>query len=162
MPRYLFPLLSICLLAGCTDQAAPTPDTVMSTPDDPIYRNARFGFEVTVPDDFVGLGESDNGDGQIFVSRSNDAEIRASGGHRMEPEIACTAGRGHESARITYSQEIGNTSVASGIEGERIFYTKVIRTHDRCLTLLVTYPEASKKMYDDIVRETAASFIDAS
>ncbi len=48
------------------------------------YANARFGYELDVPPDFVGNGESANGDGQIFYNLAAEQGLTVWGGHVLE------------------------------------------------------------------------------
>lgn len=125
-----------------------------------VYGNSRFGFTVDIPSNFVPQGESDNGDGQVFVHKSTNARIIASGGWLMEPEIECSASarRDHEDGEITYRHAKGGTSVISGKQGSSIFYAKTVRTNDRCLNLLITYPHEDREMFDSVVKRVSRSF----
>lgn len=144
------------LLVACSKPEAPAP--AAATID---YANTRFAFEVQIPRAlFSAQGESDNGDGQRFVSADGKAEVRAYGGWLMEPEIACaaTAAISDRALQLTYQRTIGDISIASGTLKDQIVYTKVIRTKDRCLTLTLRYPAADKQVYDGAVKGIADSF----
>jgi len=39
------------------------------------YSNARFGYGIDIPPGFVGNGESDNGDGQIFYNLESEQSL---------------------------------------------------------------------------------------
>ena len=55
------------------------------------YENARFGYAIDVPPDFVGQGESDNGDGQVFLLLGAEQALTVWGGHLLdtfEQEVA--------------------------------------------------------------------------
>lgn len=125
------------------------------------YENGRFGFRVDVPTNlFSPQGESDNGDGQIFSYKDGIAEMRAYGGWLMEPDIPCSASSifDQETANTTYSHSKGRVSVASGHTGNNIFYVKTIRTSDRCLNLVITYPSQDRATFDAIVKRVSRSF----
>ncbi|WP_210165399.1 hypothetical protein [Devosia chinhatensis] len=57
------------------------------------YANARFGYEIDVPPDFEGNGESDNGDGQVFSNLAGEQGLQVWGGELSETlgEEAATA-----------------------------------------------------------------------
>lgn len=48
------------------------------------YENARVGYEIDVPPDFVGNGESDNGDGQVFYNLDAEQSLTVWGGVLMD------------------------------------------------------------------------------
>ena len=159
-----FKIALACLLGcltACSASQAPVADASDNPPAAAIaYDNDRFGFHVSVPRDFSPQGESDNGDGQVFLSADGRAEIRAYGSWLMEPEITCTAEAAHadDAAHISYRRQIGDTSFVSGTVDDRIFYTKVIRASDRCLTLSMQYPSKENQAYDAVVQSIATSF----
>ena len=47
------------------------------------YSNSRFGYEIDIPPDFVGNGESDNGDGQTFYNLAAEQGLTVWGGEMM-------------------------------------------------------------------------------
>ncbi len=160
MKKILISTLALFMLSSCS---APQNPAVVAPPVStaPIhYVNDRFAFIVTVPSEFIAQGESDNGDGQAFATRNNRAEIRAWGGHLMEPEIECSANAmfADELPQPTYEHAQSGTSVVSGSIGGDIFYAKVIRTVDRCLGLTIKYPASEKAIYDPAVSTLAGSF----
>ena len=128
------------------------------------YQNARFGFFVDIPaPGFQPQGESDNGDGQAFLSIDGKSEIVASGGWLMEPDAPCSAGSYLESAaQVTYTHSKGEVSVVSGIIGDDVFYRKTIRVGSsepgRCLNLSITYPASQKNEMDEIVKNVSKGF----
>lgn len=125
------------------------------------YTNARFRFSVEIPTTlFVPQLESDNGDGRVFLSKNGQAEIRVYGGWLMEPEIPCSASEvfDKETVRVTYTHSKGKLSVVSGYIGTKIFYVKTIRTTDRCLNLVITYPSQDRGTFDGIIKHVTRSF----
>lgn len=46
------------------------------------YINVRFGYRLDYPADFVPQGESDSGDGQVFIGKEG-AELRVWGGYNI-------------------------------------------------------------------------------
>jgi hypothetical protein len=55
------------------------------------YQNARFGYAIEVPQQFMGAGESDNGDGQIFRYAARAQVLTVWGGQAIEGFEAETA-----------------------------------------------------------------------
>lgn len=78
----------------------------------------------------------------------------------MEPEIKCSAASvfADQSPKVSYQRKVGATSIVSGIIKDDIFYTKVIRAKDRCLTLILKYPVSERHNYDALVGDVANSF----
>lgn len=160
-------LIIVLMLVACSKPDAPapvapaTPAPAASAAPTIDYANTRFTFEVQIPRAlFSAQGESDNGDGQRFVSADGKAEVRAYGGWLMEPDIPCAAkaALSDPALQLTYQRTIGDISIASGTLKDQIVYTKVIRTKDRCLTLTLRYPAADKQTYDAAVKSIADSF----
>ncbi len=48
------------------------------------YTNEKYQYSVLIPDNFGGMGESELGDGQIFVSPDGETHIRAFGGYNAQ------------------------------------------------------------------------------
>lgn len=46
-----------------------------------VYVNEKYQYSVLIPENFGGMGESESGDGQIFVSPDGDAHIQVYGGY---------------------------------------------------------------------------------
>ncbi|GGF36973.1 hypothetical protein GCM10011321_29980 [Youhaiella tibetensis] len=47
------------------------------------YANGRYGYVIGIPPDFRGLGESDNGDGQVFRSQDGSKTLTVWGGQLL-------------------------------------------------------------------------------
>lgn len=161
--RHITTTLMFFWLGGCSqEQPAPT----LPAPAPPAatvsrYHNVRFDFRVAIPQaQFSPQGESANGDGQVFSSADGKAEVRTYGGWLMEPEIKCSAASvfAGRFPTVSYQRNIGGTSIVSGTIKDDIFYTKVIRAKDRCLTLIMIYPVSERQTYDALVGALANSF----
>ena len=122
-----------------------------------VYENSRFNFSVEVPEALEPRGESDNGDGQRFSSKSGDATARVYGSH-AGPCTALAMMADAQESTITYTFARGGASVVSGYWRDRIFYKKAIRKKDRCLMLDIEYPVRSRKLYDPVTVRMAKSF----
>jgi hypothetical protein len=60
------------------------------------YDNARFGYGIDIPPNFVGNGLSDNGDGQVFQESRKARALTVWGGQLMgDFETAVTADMGY-------------------------------------------------------------------
>lgn len=94
------------------------------------YENARFGYEIDVPPDFVEQGESDYGDGQVFLRLGAEQVLTVWGGHLLdtfEQEAADRiASAGHDNWGITYQASTPHWAVFSGLRDHRIVYQRMI------------------------------------
>jgi hypothetical protein len=139
------------------------------------YHNARFAYSITYPVDvFVPQGESDNGDGQRFLSKDGRAEPLVYAGYATSDSQdtlqkrfrEATAGRTAEQPQrvVTYKLIKDDWFVVSGRDGGRIFYQKTIFRKaggDKpgvFKTLRIEYDEAQNRDYGTIVARLVASF----
>ena len=126
------------------------------------YCNDRFSFCIQYPENFTGEGESGNGDGQIFLSKDKEAEIRAYGELVLE-EVKDNFSEEYASAarRIDVSYKVVKPDwfVISGLDKEgRIVYRKTVKKKIRYMgsetedtfvyqTLMITYPKAKQNLF---------------
>ncbi|WP_338722531.1 hypothetical protein [Devosia sp. XK-2] len=98
------------------------------------YANARFGYEIDVPPDFVGQGASDNGDGQLFYRLRAEQELAIWGGQLLESFESEVAQRqsfaSAENWALTYQASTPQWAVFSGQRDHRIFYQRMIALCD--------------------------------
>jgi len=98
------------------------------------YANVRFGYEIDVPPDFVGQGESSNGDGQIFYRPGTQQELTVWGGHLLdtfEQEVANRLTDANaENWAISYQASTPQWAVFSGQRDHRIVYQRMIALCD--------------------------------
>jgi hypothetical protein len=131
------------------------------------YCNSRFRYCVDYPQSFIPQGESDNGDGQVFLSGTDPkTEMRVFGSNnvleeslqdvllRIQNDLKTKAGK------VTYQTRKKNWLVVSGIRngGAELYYTKVIQNRDQFLTLTFTYPQAEQKRLDALIAQLVKSF----
>ena len=94
------------------------------------YENARFGYAIDVPPDFVGQGESDNGDGQVFLLLGAEQALTVWGGHLLdtfEQEVADrVASASGENWGVSYQVSTPQWAVFSGQRDHRIVYQRMI------------------------------------
>lgn len=129
------------------------------------YNNARFAYSISYPADVLSpQGESDNGDGQRFMSRDGRATLIVYGSHGVPGQTlrgayaeAARSTREHP-RRVTYRALGRNWFVVSGIEGGRVFYQKTILMNGIFKTFRLEYDEAQRNVYDPITARIARSF----
>ncbi len=119
----------ICLVLGvCLVADARVTQEKYST-----YSNARFSYVISYP---AGLltpqGESDNGDGQKFLSRDGQVEMIVYGSENASEQSlrdlynSQLRGEGNAQSKrqVTYKVLRGNWFVVSGYEGDRVYYQR--------------------------------------
>jgi len=123
------------------------------------YGNSRFSFEIHYPDFLIPQGESDNGDGQAFVSKDNKTRMLAYGFTNLYDDFSSNYQAAtepgyyyEENAIITY-KTLGDTwFVVSGKKNNTIFYAKsVLSTNNTIVTIYFEYPYSEKGRFDDII-----------
>ena len=129
------------------------------------YANARFSYSIEYPPDLlVPQGESDNGDGQKFLSHDGHAELLVYGSnnalHRSlksiyESEISTAD---HPGRVVTYKVLRADWFVISGREAGKIFYLKTYLKDGVFKTMRFEYDEAAKQTYDPVTVKIARSF----
>lgn len=93
------------------------------------YVNVRFGYAIDVPAGFVGQGESDNSDGQVF--RTPTAALTVYGANILDGGFEGEARRRQGFAagdgwNITYQVSTPGNASYSGKRGGRILYARLI------------------------------------
>ncbi len=137
------------------------------------YCNDRFSFCISYPEGFTGEGEAGNGDGQIFMSKDKEAEIRAYGELVLEEvndnfsEVYASAAKRME---VSYKVVKQDWFVISGLDKNgKIVYRKTVKRKVRYMgsetedtfvyqTLMITYPKAKQNLYGSYCGVISKSF----
>lgn len=131
------------------------------------YCNARFGYCLSYPNTFNGQGESENGDGQEFISADGKCSLLVYRDYReafYESEAECKTQSylsditSDETKQVTYKKKAENFYVVSGFQGSMIFYQKTIFTEQGMMTAIFTYPTAQKAKYDSYCSKLLETF----
>ncbi len=127
------------------------------------YANARFGYAVAVPPGFVGQGESDNSDGQVF--RSPTATLTVWGGNILSGDFESEFRARQQSAAdggwgITYQVSTPSNGSYSGKRGGRIMYTRLIALcgGSQFAAFELDYSRADLSKFDPVVTRLVQSF----
>jgi hypothetical protein len=137
-----------------------------------VYCNARYGYCVAYPrTHLLPQGESDNGDGQVFLSRDGKAKLTVWGEHLVvsgdslaaryaQRSRSRAASKGIPARTVTYRLSRPDWFVVSGKQGTTIFYEKVIYKAGRSVlaSFTLTYPQETAGTYDPVAAKVAASF----
>ena len=94
------------------------------------YENVRFGYGVDVPAGFIGRGEADNGDGQIFAGPGGDL-MRVYGGNNIgasfEDSVSTAMGYAEDAGwSLSYQRVTPTWASYSGTRNGRILYARAI------------------------------------
>lgn len=160
MPIRLF-LLLCCLTLGTFPQASPVL-AQSALPAFDTYSNTKYGYFIDYPRGvFYPQGESDAGDGQVFRSPDNQAELRVFANFNVLDETL--AAKFQESLvqpglKPTYQVLRKNWFVVSGFWGGKVFYQKTFQARDAFYTVMLVYNPANKAAYDPLVGPIVKSF----
>jgi hypothetical protein len=155
--RYLFVIFAL-ILSSQTGFAADFYDT---------YVNHRYGYSIDYPKAILfPQGESDNGDGQTFLSKNTDARLLVYGSYnaleQSLEEIYREQSRGGTPEEpqkvVTYRLLKNNWFVVSGYHAGKIFYQKTIFHDNQLKTFLLEYDESRKNYYEPILKQLLKSF----
>lgn len=133
------------------------------------YCNQRFNFCTEYPTGFSGLGESQNGDGQKFLSKDKLSSITIYGNLEIEDinDFQTTYKNYLSSKNVTYKSLKNNSFVLSGYESkDKIFYIKVIKKKinyngsntDILQTIYFSYPKSQNDIYAAYCKNIAKNF----
>jgi hypothetical protein len=102
------------------------------------YGNGRFGYDIDIPPDYLGQGESDNGDGQEFQRLRGAQRLTVWGGllgvvsENFEAEVKSQMQDAEAGDwNLTYQATTAQWASFSGIKNRRILYQRAILLCDR-------------------------------
>lgn len=132
-----------------------------------IYHNLRFDYSIAYPKNILyPQGESDNGDGQKFLSKDADASLIVFGsnntlGQSLE-DLFLEESRGGTLKKplkvVTYRLLKNNWFVVSGYNSGKVFYQKTILNNDQFKSFYFEYAQSKNKIYDPITKHISNSF----
>ena len=120
------------------------------------YCNARYGYCVNIPKSLFPQGESDNGDGEVFLSRDARVSLTVWASHTLagvpgasfdtrfrEDARGWPVGNGRSARVVTYTLHRPTFYVVSGLENGKIFYQRTLNNprSGTYATYLLTYPD---------------------
>ena len=124
------------------------------------YSNGRYGFSIAYPlGVLVPQGESENGDGQKFVSKDGSATMWAYGSHRLEQSLQDEFQAAQENRTVTYKILKRDMFVVSGTGNGKIFYRKTLLRGDDFKTFIIEYDEGERATFDPITARVARSLV---
>lgn len=130
------------------------------------YINERYYYRISYPSDFLPQGVPDSGDGQVFLSPKNDAELRMFASTCVEdsdatPEQYIAGYKKAAKAKkliLSYQRAGKNFAVVSGHKKDRIFYNKIIINEDWCTQFTFEYSESEMEKYNAVTNRISSSF----
>ena len=130
------------------------------------YDNARFGYSVSVPDGFIGQGESDNGDGQHFavpgraISLSVWGGLLGAGGAGFDSAVAqAMAHDAQQGWNQTYQAVTPRWASWSASSGGQILYQRMILLCDgqSYAAFRAEYGQRDRADMDPVIDQLVAS-----
>lgn len=131
------------------------------------YTNARFGYAIDIPPGFVGEGESDNGDGQLYRSEDGTQVLRVFGGNaldgfeaRIADAMAFARGEGWA---LSYERVTPSWASFSGTRSGMVVYARAISLcgGEQFASFELRYPERDlddmHRVVERLVRSLEAS-----
>lgn len=133
------------------------------------YHNEKFDYSIDYPKDVLfPQGESDNNDGQKFLSKDAEVSLLVYGSNnaldKSLEEVYREESRGGTAENpkrvVTYKMLEDNWFVVSGYNAGRIFYQKTLLSGGVFKTFILEYDESEKARYDAIAKRIEKSFTD--
>jgi len=126
------------------------------------YGNARFGYGIDVPPGFIGQGEADNGDGQVF--KTPTATLTVFGGNITAADFEAEVIQRQRFAEqdkwaITYQVSTPQTASWSGKRGGRILYARMIALcgGEQFGSFALEYSSVDRKAFDPMVERLVST-----
>lgn len=135
--------------------------TAAHAADRPRYVNVRFGYTADIPAEFKGQGESDNGDGQVFIKKGAALRLwggQASAGFTAESRDRLAWDR-REGLVVTYKTLRPNSASWAGRKGDRIVYQRMIALcgGSTYAAFKMDYAQADAVRLDPVIRDLVRS-----
>lgn len=132
-----------------------------------IYENARYGYAVDIPPGFEGQGESDNGDGQVFLLDGRVGHLTVWGGFIVtEPDFESEAkARLAEDISAGWGLTAQSTTPTwatwSATKSGRVLHQHMIQLCDEVsyAALRLEYAQVDRPKLDPLVDQLAASLV---
>ena len=126
------------------------------------YGNDQFGYSITIPDGFVGSGESDNGDGQQFAVPGRAIVLSVWGGQASDFAAEVSARMAQNSAdgwNQTYQAVTPRWASWSASDGGQILYQRMIALCDgqSYAAFRLEYGQRDRVDLDPVVEQLVAS-----
>lgn len=129
------------------------------------YANARYGYELDIPPGFEGQGESQNGDGQVFLLDGRVGKLTAWAGYFVtEPDFEAEANTRFASDTadgwgVTAQAATPGWATWSATKSGRVVQQHMIQLCDGSgyAALRLEYAQADRSKLDDLVQPLTTS-----
>lgn len=121
----------------------------------------RYGYSVSYPTSFVPGETPDNDDGLRFTSKDGKVELIVYGANNVFGDTVETLYNKDLNSipgDIAYQRIKDNWYVVSWVDGDRIYYTKKFTGTESENTLIISYPQSQKNIYDEMVTYVSQTF----
>ncbi|MDS1029959.1 hypothetical protein RDV78_05540 [Bacillota bacterium LX-D] len=124
------------------------------------YTNERFSFSMEYPSHFETAEEPANNDGRIFYSPDKKAKMTVFASYNAADETLRSLYNDEidSHSNVTYKVKRRDWFVVSGIDGETIFYKKIMMEDDVIYTFLLECPQDEKSYYAPIIEHIVKTF----
>jgi len=127
------------------------------------YVNVRYGYAIHVPPGFVGKGESDNGDGQVFKTPTAILTIFGSTVMQgdFEAEVKAREGTSADDGwNLTYRDSTPRNASYSAVRGGRVLYARMIALchGTQFAAFELEYSKSDLQKFNPIVDDLVVSF----
>ena len=127
------------------------------------YTNHKYGYVLAWPRKLLkALGESDAGDGQLFVAPGDKAKLTcwAQYANVQGKKLSALYDQAlrEPGQEISYKHQGKNFFVLSGTRDGKIFYHKTLMEHGVQASFELSYDPSLKETFDPIVADLARSF----
>ncbi len=128
------------------------------------YSNSRFGYRIDIPPGFEGVGESDNGDGQLFHRPSRAQDLLIWGGNSLdgfEKEVGVNIRYAEADGwNLTYQAATPNWASFSAVFAKRVLYQRLITLCDgnQYAAFSLQYAQSDLAKMQAVVERLVASF----
>ena len=147
------------ILSSETPKNGEQSETKIQSPSFGTYCNDRFGFCIQYPENILyPQGESDNGDGQTFRSKSGDVILTVAkvyGSTETEETLSDNFNEythfknsDFPNRTITYKKLSSNFYTVTGFNNGNIFYNKTIIVNGEFASAYIEYPESQKETFN--------------
>lgn len=134
------------------------------------YCNERFKYCIEYPSNFIGKGESSNGDGEIFVSSDRQTTITTYGflvyeSNGFTDNLDSRYRSILKNKNVTYKLKTKDFFIVSGFENDgKIFYQKSKKSKDYYTpeseivkTVEIVYPKSQTRIYNEYCKKISKS-----
>jgi hypothetical protein len=157
----------VFLVPACAVNSISHTTTAQSTRYD-TYINARFGYSICYPpENLLPQGESDNGDGQRFLSKDGRTTMLVYGSLNVLNQTLSNI-RQSEIERFTQqdssfktiqTQITGDITIISGTSDTLNYYEKVMLSGDTVFTFIAQYPKREATIFGPVVSRMTDGFM---